>query len=57
MEDDKETLNDIVDKMTEEATQVSMVDGGRVDTFTNTPRKIDEEDWYKQLFELDDWKD
>lgn len=43
----------------EDATQVSNVDAGKVDTFGDKKSKykfscLDYDNWYKQLFELDD---
>lgn len=44
-----------IESLSEEATQTSMVDGGRVDVFTNNgSNHFNEDDWYKQLFELND---
>lgn len=50
-------IDDILnsDKKTESATQPSMVSGGKVDVFTNNGynSKLNN-DWYSQLFELND---
>lgn len=56
---------DILDNITQdyvsiqdlqECTQPGMVDGGKVDVFTNNTGKLNKDDWYKQLFELNDYE-
>lgn len=44
-------------ELNEDCTQVSNVDAGKVDIFNTVAHKVDEEDWYKQLFELRDWEE
>ena len=40
----------------DECTQPGMVDGGKVDVFTNNSGNFNKDDWYKQLFELNDYR-
>lgn len=54
--DIKDIENSVNNKKEEDATQCSMVDGGRIDVFgSDANNKFDPQDWYKQLFELNDY--
>lgn len=52
---DNTTNKSVSIKDLQECTQPGMVSGGRVDVFTNNGSNFDKDDWYKQLFELDDY--
>lgn len=48
----------IEDNLNEEATQVSNIDAGKVSVFgSDAGNKFKEDDWYKQLFELNDMEE
>lgn len=53
-----EQIYDTIDKNTiknEDATQASMVNGGKIDAFGDVPN-FNYNDWYTQLFELKDYE-
>lgn len=44
------------DKVQEEATQSSMVDGGKIGVFGEPDNNFSYKDWFEQLFELKDYE-